>query len=615
MIQRMRILAGLLCCVFACSQPAVHIAYAAETSQANRKNTNENALKENPVVGENLAKKPEDLAPNFNDPDYVKHQILQEDEAEPAPFSLRSAAARTSKSPFTGLTYTHAEQFDNANIVHGIDVSEWQASIDWAKVKNAGVKFAFIRCGYTGLSQTFGMHEDRYFRQNIENAYKAGVQIGIYYFSNSKTTAEAKKEAAKTIELLSGYQDKISLPVVYDFEAFSNAYRAYGISKEQATTNALTFMKAIEKAGYEAINYSSPSFTATTYDLSRLADYDFWLAHYTTRTTYTGNYSYWQYSSTGRVDGISGNVDCDFYYSENEDDEENDVPIDPDEPRRDETVTGLKMKSNTSNSITIKWTALPEAAGYDIYRSSSYGGTYEKIDSIEDAAVSSYKDTSVAKTNGRQYYYKIVPFFIVTEENEPEVNDSEINDSEINEPSEDMPDTSLEETEEIPDEGANVETIVYGQESETLTANTLCMYQRSLRTNATMNLRTQAGTEYASSTVVPLKTVLSFKKYTLSTTGNLWYLVTYKAGGNTYKGYLAGGYITKFTYGRAKRDTYIRQGAGYSTKAKKALPENKKVRIESTANDQNGASWSYVKCTLNGKVYKGYVKTSCIRQV
>lgn len=130
-----------------------------------------------------------------------------------------------------------------------------------------------------------------------------------------------------------------------------------------------------------------------------------------------------------------------------------------------------------------------------------------------------------------------------------------------------------------------------------------------------MNLRTQAGTEYASSIVVPLKTVLSFKKYTLSTTGSPWYLVTYKSGGKSYKGYLAGGYVTKYTYGRAKRDTYIRSGAGYSTKAKKALPDNKKVRIEGTAKDKDGADWSYVKCTLKGKVYKGYVKTSCIRQV
>lgn len=614
MIQRKRMIAGLLCCIFACSQPAVHIAYASAAPQPGQEKTNEGQNAE-------LTEKPEDLAPNYNDPDYVKHQMLQDAEPVSEPFSLRSASARTSKSPFTGLTYTHAEQFNSADIVHGIDISEWQATIDWTKVKKAGVKFAFIRCGYTGLSQAFGMHEDRYFRQNIENAYKAGVQVGIYYFSNSKTKAEAKKEAAKTLELLAGYQDKITLPVVYDFEAFSNAYRAYGTSKEQATANALTFMEAMEDAGYEAMNYSSPSFVATSYDVSKLVDYDFWLAHYTTRTTYTGDYSYWQYSSTGHVDGISGNVDCDFYYSQ---DDENggddvpdipDIPIDTEEPRRDEIVTGLKMKSSTSDSITIKWNALEEAAGYDVYRSSSYGGTYKRIKTIEDAAVTSYQDDSVAETNGRQYYYKIVPYFIVTEIVEP--GEDEFVTENVS------PDGNLENGtgqeeqpgQDSPDEGAKIETIVYGQESDTLTANTSCMYQQSLRTNAAMNLRTQAGTEYASSIVVPLKTVLSFKKYTLSTTGNPWYLVTYKAGGKSYKGYLAGGYVTKYTYGRAKRDTYIRSGAGYSTKAKKALPDNKKVRIEGTAKDKDGADWSYVKCTLKGKVYKGYVKTSCIRQV
>lgn len=622
MVRRKRMVAGLLCCIFACSQPAVHITHAAGKPQVNQ----ENVKKGQSENSDEIVEKPEDLAPDYNDPDYVKHQLLQE---EPASFSLKSASARTSKSPFTGLTYTHAQQFDDNNIVHGIDVSQWQATIDWAKVKKAGVKFVFIRCGYTGLAQKFAMYEDNYFRQNVENAYNAGIQVGIYYFSNAKTTAEVKKEAAKTLELLSGYQDKITLPVVYDFEAFSNAYRAYGTSKAQATSNALTFMKAMEAAGYDAMNYSSPSFVASSYDVSRLSDYDMWLANYTTRTSYTGDYSYWQYSSTGHVDGISGNVDCNFYYSQDEEDEENEIPVDSEEPRVEETVTGIKMKSNTSNSITIKWTPLEEAAGYDVYRCSSYGGTYKKIQTIDDAAISSYKDSSVAKTNGRQYYYKIIPFFIGTEVDELEDpslenvssgenlenGDSQVDDTGNENSQGNQTDSGNGEGQEDSDSRGKTEVVIYGQESDTLTANTTCKYERSLRTNAAMNLRIQAGTEYASSTVVPLGTILSYKKYTLSTTGSIWYLVNYKVNGMTYKGYLAGGYVTTYTAGRAKRNTHVRTGAGFGAKAIKYLPKEKKVRVQKTVNDSNGDSWSYVRVTLGGKIYEGYVKTSYIRQI
>ena len=613
MVRRKRMVAGLLCCIFACSQPAVHITHAAGTPQVNQENVKE-GQSEAAVVG---VEKPEDLEPDYNDPDYVKHQLLQE---EPAPFSLRSASARTSKSPFTGLTYTHAQQFDDDNIVHGIDVSQWQATIDWTKVKKAGVKFVFIRCGYTGLAQKFAMYEDNYFRQNVENAYNAGIQVGIYYFSNAKTTAEVKKEAAKTLELLSGYQDKITLPVVYDFEAFSNAYRAYGTSKAQATSNALTFMKAMEAAGYDAMNYSSPSFVASSYDVSKLSDYDMWLANYTTRTSYTGDYRYWQYSSTGSVNGISGNVDCNFYYSQDEEDEENEIPVDSEEPRVEETVTDVKMKANTSNSITITWTALEDAAGYDVYRCSSYGGTYQKIKTIKDATISKYKDSSVAKTNGRQYYYKIIPFFIETEPDETEDPSLENISSGGNlENGDSQVDDSLDENDQgnpaDSDSGTKAEVVVYGQESDTLTANTTCKYERSLRTNAAMNLRTQAGTEYAASTIVPLGTILSYKKYTLSTTGSIWYLVNYKVNGKTYKGYLSSGYVTTYTAGRAKRNTHVRKGAGFETKAVKYLPKEKKVRVQNTAKDSNGDSWSYVRVTLGGKIYEGYVKTSYIRQI
>ena len=313
-MRKKRILAGALGCMLACSQPIGYFV-AAEIPQVQNINQNENrSMKQ---IQENLPKTPDELVPDEQDPDYVKMLFQKENEKEQqsAPFSLNSVEAKTTKSPFTGLVYTHAAQLSDCEIVNGIDVSKWQAEINWKKVKAAGVKFVFIRCGYTALSDKFAMYEDEYFRKNIQGAYDAGIEVGIYFFSNSITTSEAKQEAKKTLELISDYKHMITLPVVYDFEAFSNAYRAYGLSKAQVTKNTIAYSDLIRQAGFTPMYYGSPNFLESSFDVAQLTNYDCWLANYTTKTTYRGDYIYWQYSSTGQVDGIVGNVDCNFFYS------------------------------------------------------------------------------------------------------------------------------------------------------------------------------------------------------------------------------------------------------------------------------------------------------------
>lgn len=578
-MQKKRILAGALGCMLACSQPMGYAA-AADILQEQHiyQNTKQPSQNQQPAdiqEQSELPKKPDDLEPDELDPDYVKMQFQQENEnaQQSAPFSLSSVEAKTTKSPFTGLVYTHAAQLSDCDIVDGIDVSKWQADINWNKVKAAGVKFVFIRCGYTALSKDFAMYEDEYFKKNIQGAYNAGIKVGVYFFSNSITTSEAKQEANKTLKLIEDYKHMITLPVVYDFEAFSNAYRAYGLSKQQVTKNVITYSELIRQSGYTPMYYGSPSFLNSSFDVAQLTNYDCWLANYTTKTTYTGDYLYWQYSSTGKVNGIDGNVDCNFLYSGNAG-EIVDPDLDPDDFEEGfGPVGGLSMADNDTTEITIRWDPLEEADGYKIYRSKSYGGTYKQMKTINWNEVTEYTDATVMESEGRQYYYKVVPFLL--------------------------------------DEDGNMK---YGTESEVLTAHTLRQHSFRLKTKSNVHLRSQAGTEYPSAAVVPAGTGLPFYKFTLSTEDKKWYKVTYNKNGESYTGYLSGSYVTVYTYGKTTKDVNVRSGAGLAYKVQRTIPKGTKVTIAGSSKTVAGTKWSNVKYALKGKNYSGYIPTKYIQQ-
>ncbi len=571
-MQKKRILAGALGCMLACIQPVGYFA-AAEIPQVQDINQNENpSMKQ---TQENLPKTPDELVPDEQDPDYVKMLFQKENgkEQQSAPFSLNSVEAKTTKSPFTGLVYTHAAQLSDCEIVNGIDVSKWQAEINWKKVKAAGVKFVFIRCGYTALSDKFAMYEDEYFKKNIQGAYDAGIEVGIYFFSNSITTSEAKQEAKKTLELISDYKHMITLPVVYDFEAFSNAYRAYGLSKAQVTKNTIAYSDMIRQAGYTPMYYGSPNFLDSSFDVAQLTNYDCWLANYTTKTTYRGDYIYWQYSSTGQVDGIVGNVDCNFFYSGKAGEIE-DPDLDPDDFEEGfGPVSGLTMADHDTTEITIQWDPLEEADGYKIYRSKSYGGAYKQLKTINWNEVTAYTDATVMESEGRQYYYKVVPFLL--------------------------------------DEDGNMK---YGTESDILTAHTQREHSFRLKTTSNVHLREQAGTEYPSVAVVPSGTGLPFYKFTLSTLDKKWYKVTYSQNGKSYTGYLSGSYVTIYTYGKTTKNVNVRSGAGLNYKIQRTIPNGTKVTITGNSKTVAGTKWSKNKYALKGKNYSGYIPTKYIQQ-
>lgn len=211
----------------------------------------------------------------------------------------------------TWSNFTTRTVADNETLHKGIDVSSWQETINWTKVKAAGVEFAILRCAYRGVS-TGKLVKDGYFTSYIKGAKAAGIQVGVYIFSQAITVEEALEEADFMLNLVKGYD--IDLPLVFDLEhypggRFSNAK----LSKRTVTDMCNAFCERVEAAGYESMIYFNPSnLTNDVYpnEIGRL-----WLAHYTTKTSYTArNYEYWQCTSEGAVNGISGAVDLDFWF-------------------------------------------------------------------------------------------------------------------------------------------------------------------------------------------------------------------------------------------------------------------------------------------------------------
>lgn len=191
----------------------------------------------------------------------------------------------------------------------GIDVSSHQGNIDWATVKAAGIDFAIIRVGYRG-TKTGVLVEDSYFKKNIQGATANGIKVGVYFFTQAVTEAEAVEEASMALSLVSGYS--LSFPIFIDTESGS---RANGLDKASRTAVVAAFCKTIANGGRTPGIYASKSWYNSNLNMSALNGYYIWVAQYATSCSYTGKYNMWQYSSKGRIAGISGNVDLDICYN------------------------------------------------------------------------------------------------------------------------------------------------------------------------------------------------------------------------------------------------------------------------------------------------------------
>lgn len=190
----------------------------------------------------------------------------------------------------------------------GIDVSKYQSSVNWEKVKNAGYDFTFIRLGFRGYGQAGNIKLDQKFEEHFSGASNAGLDVGVYFFSQAINEAEAVEEAEFVINSLKGRP--LQLPIVYDPESIlDDVARTDDVTAEQFTKNTIAFCDTIAAAGYEPMLYCNMLWEAFELNLSELKAYPIWYADYEPVPQTPYNFTFWQYTNTGHVPGIAGEMD------------------------------------------------------------------------------------------------------------------------------------------------------------------------------------------------------------------------------------------------------------------------------------------------------------------
>ena len=252
--------------------------------------------------------------------------------------SLRPAAQREEPDPHAGQVYVN----DGANMVwltphenfavsplgrwqfvtleeqpwyvgsaftvrRGIDLSVFQKNVDWAKAAESGVEFAVIRLGFRGYGKG-ALQPDELFDSHLDGAHAAGIDAGVYFFSQALTAEEGREEAQYVLERLK--DRKLELPVYFDWEPVSaEDSRTNGYDYANLTDSAVAFCQTIETAGYQAGVYINRQQGYYHYDLSRLADYSLWVADYNSYPDFYYRFDMWQYSAGGQVEGFDIQVD------------------------------------------------------------------------------------------------------------------------------------------------------------------------------------------------------------------------------------------------------------------------------------------------------------------
>lgn len=251
--------------------------------------------------------------------------------------------------------------------VPGIDAARYQGQVDWPAVKAAGAGFVFLRAGYRGYGAEGSLNTDDNFEVNYTAATEAGLDVGVYFFSQATSPEEARTEAEYVLALLDGRA--LSLPVVMDYELASDASGALvgrlyeaGLSGEEHAQNCLAFCAAVEEQGYTAAVYAGNRMLEDTVGQAlQDAGYPVWLAHWTVQTRYNGDYEYWQYTGSGQIDGIEGAVDLDWRYIQTPD-----------------KVTGLTLLAGEGFNF-LYWDRLPGVKGYIVYRYNPESGGYAEL--------------------------------------------------------------------------------------------------------------------------------------------------------------------------------------------------------------------------------------------
>ena len=205
---------------------------------------------------------------------------------------------------------------------HVIDVSSFQKPIDWQKVKAAGIKGVIIKCGYRGAEDAI-LKLDSRFKEHITGAHKAGLKIGVYFFTGAINAKEGKEEAVYTLNLIKQMGIPLSYPIAIDSEdvfwenedgSKGRGRANHGVLSTAKRTEAVkAFCDEIKAQGYTPMIYASLNWLRNDLNMSKLP-YDVWVAQYNSTCDYKDKYVMWQYSSNGRVNGVSGNVDMNYWY-------------------------------------------------------------------------------------------------------------------------------------------------------------------------------------------------------------------------------------------------------------------------------------------------------------
>ena len=192
-------------------------------------------------------------------------------------------------------------------IAKGIDVSEHQDRINWAEVQNEEIDFVILRLGWIGNKENHTI--DKFFKENYESCVRLGIPVGVYVYSYCETEEAAKSAAKWTSEQLK--DKKITYPVFIDMEDS----QIENLDVQTLTDISKTFCEELKTSGYSKVGiYANKNWLVNKLDASQLSKYNIWLAHYTDKTDYSGKYDMWQYTSSGTVKGIMGNVDMNYSY-------------------------------------------------------------------------------------------------------------------------------------------------------------------------------------------------------------------------------------------------------------------------------------------------------------
>ena len=318
-----------------------------------------------------------------NDPLYKKYM----ESSAIANISTKIAQISTKKYGVTEPTTPAA--LEGVESVDGIDVSMYQAystPIDWNEVKAEGISYAIIRCGYRGWG-TGEIVADSYFKQNIEGALAAGLQVGVYFYTQAITETEAKQEADFCKNAVKGYD--ITLPIYIDIENADPKGRldSSGLSKAEKTNICKAFANRVQNANYTGGVYANKTWLENYIDGAALAKkFAIWLAHYTTNTTYAGEFSMWQYSSKGSVNGIKGSVDLNKNYL-----------------TKPHKVTNLTVNDSTNNDPTEIYLSWTRAAGAYKYQVKEYDDSTEQWVSLGTTKSNTMTITGLTSKKARQY--------------------------------------------------------------------------------------------------------------------------------------------------------------------------------------------------------------------